>query len=117
MKFRNAAALMLTVAMLAGCTSQGNAGNAPAQATTAATEAAQTEAADTEAAAGSEKEAETTAAETTAEETTAGKAATVRDKVLPKMKELRECCDRAEVLVGKEYWPFPTYEGLLYSVE
>jgi glutamine synthetase len=53
----------------------------------------------------------------TAEETTAGKAATVRDKVLPKMKELRECCDRAEVLVGKEYWPFPTYEGLLYSVE
>ena len=53
----------------------------------------------------------------TAEETTAGKAATVRDKVLPKMKELRECCDRAEMLVGKEYWPFPTYEGLLYSVE
>jgi len=83
MKFRNAAALMLTVAMLAGCTSQGNAGNAPTQttqATTAATEAAQTEAADTEAAAESEKEAETTAAETTAEETTAAETAAPEEK-------------------------------------
>ena len=62
-------------------------------------------------------ELESAAEEETAAESTVRKAEIVRDKVLPKMKELRENCDTAEVLVGKEYWPFPTYEGLLYSVE
>ncbi|MBQ5342575.1 MAG: glutamine synthetase type III, partial [Oscillospiraceae bacterium] len=62
-------------------------------------------------------ELESAVEEETAAESTVRKAEIVRDKVLPKMKELRENCDTAEVLVGKEYWPFPTYEGLLYSVE
>lgn len=39
-----------------------------------------------------------------------------RDKVIPAMNELREACDALEVIVGKDYWPFPTYSDLLFSV-
>ncbi len=45
------------------------------------------------------------------------KAAVVRDMVLPAMRELRLYCDRAEMLTGERYWPFPVYSELLYSVE
>ncbi len=40
----------------------------------------------------------------------------VRDKVLPKMCELRLACDEAETLTAKSYWPFPTYADILFSV-
>ena len=39
-----------------------------------------------------------------------------RDKVIPAMKELRDACDSLEIIVGKDYWPFPTYSELLFSV-
>ena len=42
-------------------------------------------------------------------------AASVRDGVLVKMDELRDPCDRAELLTAKKYWPFPTYADLLFS--
>ncbi len=42
--------------------------------------------------------------------------ALIRDTVLPKMSELREPCDKAELLTAKEYWPFPTYGDILFSV-
>ena len=42
-------------------------------------------------------------------------AAAVRDGVLVKMDELRDPCDRAELLTAKKYWPFPTYADLLFS--
>ena len=39
-----------------------------------------------------------------------------RDKIIPVMNALRDCADEAELLVAKEYWPFPTYGDLLFSV-
>ena len=39
-----------------------------------------------------------------------------RDELLGKMAELRLPCDRAETLTAEEYWPFPTYDKLLFSV-
>jgi len=29
---------------------------------------------------------------------------------------VREQADELETLVGKEYWPFPTYDDLLFNV-
>ena len=40
----------------------------------------------------------------------------IRDKIIPKMAELRVLCDEAETLTSKEYWPFPTYADLLFGV-
>ncbi len=40
-----------------------------------------------------------------------------RDEVLQKMAELRVVCDEAETLTAEKYWPFPTYEKLLFSVK
>ena len=39
-----------------------------------------------------------------------------RDRIIPVMDAIRECADEAELLVAKEYWPFPTYGDLLFSV-
>ena len=40
----------------------------------------------------------------------------IRDKVLPKMCELRVACDEAETITAKSYWPMPTYADILFSV-
>lgn len=40
----------------------------------------------------------------------------IRDEVIPKMSELRICCDEAETVVAEKYWPFPTYGELLFGV-
>ena len=40
----------------------------------------------------------------------------IRDKILPKMGELRASCDEAEVITAEEFWPFPTYGELLFGV-
>ena len=40
----------------------------------------------------------------------------IKDKVIPAMNALRACCDELETIVSKEYWPFPTYSDLLFSV-
>ena len=40
----------------------------------------------------------------------------IRDDILPKMAELRVVCDEAETLTAEKYWPFPTYEKLLFGV-
>jgi glutamine synthetase len=40
----------------------------------------------------------------------------IRDRVLPKMCELRVACDEAETITAKSYWPFPTYSDILFSV-
>jgi len=39
-----------------------------------------------------------------------------RHKVLPAMEDLRKVADTLEGLVGKDFWPFPTYSELLYRV-
>jgi glutamine synthetase len=40
----------------------------------------------------------------------------IRDKILPKMTELRVSADKAEMLTAEKYWPFPTYGELLFGV-
>ena len=39
------------------------------------------------------------------------------DNVIPKMDEIREIVDKLETMTGKEYWPFPSYGDLLFSVQ
>ncbi len=39
-----------------------------------------------------------------------------KDTVLPQMAKLRTVADELELMVAKEYWPFPTYTDLLYYV-
>lgn len=41
----------------------------------------------------------------------------IRDTVLVKMGGLRAACDEAETITAKKYWPFPTYDDLLFSVK
>ena len=43
-------------------------------------------------------------------------AESIRDLLLPKMAGLRAVADEAERLTAKEYWPFPTYGELLFSI-
>ncbi len=40
----------------------------------------------------------------------------IRDVILQKMAELRVVCDEAETLTAEKYWPFPTYDKLLFGV-
>ncbi|MBR2284421.1 MAG: glutamine synthetase III [Ruminococcus sp.] len=40
----------------------------------------------------------------------------VRDTLLPDMDALRAPADKAETLTSEEYWPFPTYDKLLFGV-
>lgn len=39
-----------------------------------------------------------------------------RKEVVPAMEALRRPADKLEKLVGKEYWPFPTYADLIFEV-
>ena len=41
----------------------------------------------------------------------------IRDVILGKMDALRTVCDEAETITAKEFWPFPTYSDLLFSVK
>ena len=38
------------------------------------------------------------------------------DNVFPAMQEMRAVADELETITAKDYWPFPTYTDLLYSV-
>jgi glutamine synthetase len=39
-----------------------------------------------------------------------------KEHVLPAMAKLRAAADGLEIICGKDYWPFPTYSELLFSV-
>ena len=39
-----------------------------------------------------------------------------RDVVIPAMNDVRAVADELETVVGKAYWPFPTYADLLFNV-
>ena len=39
------------------------------------------------------------------------------DAVLARMEKVREIADYMEVYTAKEYWPFPTYGDLLFSIQ
>ena len=43
-------------------------------------------------------------------------AALISDVILQKMAELRIVADEAETLTAEKYWPFPTYDKLLFGV-
>ena len=45
------------------------------------------------------------------------KAKYCKDVILVDMSELRSVADHMEIILGKEYHPFPTYEDILYSVK
>ena len=48
---------------------------------------------------------------------TAKRAILMRDKVTPAMKTLRAACDRAETVMPKNMWPYPTYSDILFYKE
>ena len=48
-------------------------------------------------------------------EDTASLAKYFKDVIIPTMDTVREYADELELLVGKKYWPFPTYSDLLYK--
>jgi len=39
-----------------------------------------------------------------------------KENVIPAMNRLRKVADELELIVAKDYWPFPTYSDLLYRV-
>jgi hypothetical protein len=39
-----------------------------------------------------------------------------RDKILPAMEALRAPADTLEVLLGKDFWPMPTYTDLMFVI-
>jgi len=41
----------------------------------------------------------------------------IKDKILEDMNKLREPVDKAETKVEKDYWPYPSYGDLLFSVK
>ena len=44
------------------------------------------------------------------------KAELFKNKVIPAMNDCRKTADELETIVGKKYWPFPTYSDLLFRV-
>lgn len=38
------------------------------------------------------------------------------ETIIPAMNDLRATADKLETLTGQDYWPFPTYEDLLFKV-
>jgi len=44
------------------------------------------------------------------------KAELFKDRVIPAMNACRKTADELETIVGKKYWPFPTYSDLLFRV-
>lgn len=50
------------------------------------------------------------------EEDVAKQATAYKDTVLSDMDAVRQAADLAEALTSKEFWPFPTYTDLLYSI-
>ena len=40
----------------------------------------------------------------------------IRDEIIPTMNSVRAAADELEMLVGEKYWPFPTYDELLFNV-
>jgi glutamine synthetase len=49
-------------------------------------------------------------------EGTLAEARCYHDQVIPLMEKLRAAADAAEILVGEDYWPLPTYSQLLFYV-
>ena len=44
------------------------------------------------------------------------KAGAFKEYVLPAMEDVRKIADSLETVVGKKYWPIPTYAEMLFKV-
>ena len=40
----------------------------------------------------------------------------IKDRLIPVMNSLRKVVDEAEVIVGRKYWPYPTYADMLFYI-
>ena len=40
----------------------------------------------------------------------------IKDYLIPIMNNLRSVVDEAEVVVGAQYWPYPTYADMLFYI-
>ncbi len=40
----------------------------------------------------------------------------IRDEIIPTMNSVRAAADELEAIVSEEYWPFPTYDALLFNI-
>ena len=40
----------------------------------------------------------------------------IKDTLIPIMNSLRKVVDEAEVVVGSQYWPYPTYADMLFYI-
>ncbi len=40
----------------------------------------------------------------------------IRDEIIPTMNSVRAAADELETMVDEEYWPFPTYDALLFNI-
>ena len=40
----------------------------------------------------------------------------IRDEIIPTMNSVRTAADALEEIVGEDYWPFPTYDALLFNI-
>ena len=40
----------------------------------------------------------------------------IKDNLIPLMDELRKAVDEAEVIVGSQYWPYPSYADMLFYI-
>ncbi len=40
----------------------------------------------------------------------------IKDKLIPCMDELRKVVDEAEIVVGSQYWPYPSYADMLFYI-
>ncbi|MBQ8249247.1 MAG: glutamine synthetase III [Clostridia bacterium] len=40
----------------------------------------------------------------------------IRDEIIPTMNSVRTAADGLEEMVGEDYWPFPTYDALLFNI-
>ena len=52
-----------------------------------------------------------------AEKTALEKATYCKEVLISDMKEMREYADEIELIIGKDFYPFPSYEDILYSVK
>ena len=40
----------------------------------------------------------------------------IKDNLIPLMDALRKVVDEAEVIVGSQYWPYPSYADMLFYI-
>ena len=50
-------------------------------------------------------------------ESSYAQAVNIRDRIRPRMAQLRQAVDKLECIVGKEFWPLPSYGEMLFRID